>query len=269
MLALFTERPYVVAFLVAFVCIATAERGWVKMLLWLISGTLIGWLAEFASINTGFPFGDYAYHADNFPTEVWLKDVPLFASLSFAFMSYFAHSTACTIVGDLRGTGRQLTRLDEVGRNNPLGTLLLAALLTVWVDAVIDPLTLLGRYWFLGDLYHYEGRSFHFGVPLSNYLGWFFTTTCIVFTNQCFDRWLKRYAAHGILTVPFKALLAPLCVAGQFVFLIVVNLLLMSKPGVPADTPLGQMLFSGLFLFGGYLLLLLLKLRWSRPRPPG
>ena len=42
LIAMLTERPYVVAFLVSFIVIAWAERGWQRMLFWLVSGTFLG-----------------------------------------------------------------------------------------------------------------------------------------------------------------------------------------------------------------------------------
>jgi putative membrane protein len=82
---MFTERWYVLAFLASFVVICWAERGWQRTLLWLVSGTCIGWLMEFSSTHNGFPFGDYSYHEWNFPDELFAGGVPIFASLSFAF----------------------------------------------------------------------------------------------------------------------------------------------------------------------------------------
>jgi uncharacterized membrane protein len=34
--------------------------------------------------------------------------------------------------------------------------------------------------------------SHHFHVPLSNYAGWLFTSSCILVVNQRFDAWLRR-----------------------------------------------------------------------------
>src|SRR5262249_378369 len=151
-----TTRPYVIAFLLAFAVLAYCERGPLRALLWFVSGTFLGWLSEFCSVHTGFPFGHYVYHAEQFATELWLGPVPLFASISFPVMSYFAYSAA-----------RRLRAQDGA-----IGTCVLAAIIGMWMDTVIDPLTLLGHYWFLGDLYHYDPPGPHFGVPLMNYVGW-------------------------------------------------------------------------------------------------
>ena len=103
--AMLTERPYVLAFLAAFLVISSAERGMRRTLFWLASGTFLGWLMEFSSIRTGFPFGSYTYHEANFPDELWLGGVPFFASLSFAFLTYFGYSIARTFLSVLERRG--------------------------------------------------------------------------------------------------------------------------------------------------------------------
>ena len=50
----------------------------------------------------------------------------------------------------------------------------MAALFMVMVDMVVDPLSVLGDRWFLGKIFWYDPPGPHFGVPISNYLGWFF-----------------------------------------------------------------------------------------------
>ena len=80
--SMFVNRPYVVSLVLTFLVVAAAERGWLRMALWLVVGTFIGWLSEFVSVRTGFPFSWYEYYPANFPNELWLGGIPLFASLS-------------------------------------------------------------------------------------------------------------------------------------------------------------------------------------------
>ena len=49
----------------------------------------------------------------------------------------------------------------------------MAALFMVMVDMVVDPLSVRGDRWFLGRIFWYDPPGPHFGVPISNYLGWF------------------------------------------------------------------------------------------------
>ena len=112
-IAMVTDRPYVLAFLAAFLVVSGAERGWKRTLFWGVSGTFLGWLAEYSSIRNGFPFGDYSYHDELFPRELWLGGIPFFASISFAFLTYFGYSVACTFRSPLRWTGSDLQRIDR------------------------------------------------------------------------------------------------------------------------------------------------------------
>ncbi len=232
-----TDRPYVVAFLVTFLVIAWAERGWQRTLIWLVSGTFIGWLMEFSSVRNGFPFGSYSYREENFPDELWLGGVPLFASLSFAFLTYFGYSVACTLLSRLERRGADVQRAVDYRVDGSIRVLLLAALITTWADTVIDPVAHLGRYWLLGDLYIYESAGFHFDVPLSNYAGWVLTSVCIVLLNQGADALLRSrgIAARGFY-LPFKPLWALGSVLGDFAFMLGVTVYLLVSDG-PLSEP--------------------------------
>ena len=50
--------------------------------------------------------------------------------------------------------------------------MLITACLFAFIDMVIDPVALRGDRWFLGKIYHYADPGIHFGVPLTNYVGW-------------------------------------------------------------------------------------------------
>ncbi|MFQ5515220.1 MAG: carotenoid biosynthesis protein [Myxococcota bacterium] len=268
LLTLLTQRPYVVAFLIAFLVISRAERGWTRTGFWLASGTALGWLAEFSSVRTGFPFGHYRYHAEHFPSELWLGGIPLFASLSFAFLTYFGYSAACTLRAPLEGRGLRLARVESPTRARSLVTLALAAVLTTWMDTVMDPVTHLGRYWFLGDLYAYAQAGFHFGVPLSNYAGWLVTSAVIVGANQRFDVWLSRRKPDVVSspTLPLQPLWALACCVGNLAFMLAVTAYLLVSGRIPEETPLPAILASGLVLSGLFVGFATLRLRqgWSR-----
>jgi putative membrane protein len=252
LIAMITERPYVLAFLASFLVIALAERGWQRTLIWLVSGTFIGWLVEFSSTRNGFPFGDYAYNEANFPDELWIGGVPFFASLSFAFMTYFGYSVACTLLSGLERRGNDIVRSGNGRIDGSIQALLLAALITTWMDTVIDPVAHLGEHWFLGDLYAYEGNGVHFDVPLTNYAGWLFTSLCIVFVNQRFDGWLRSTGRPvvGLYRLPYQPLWALGSVLGNFAFMIAVSLYLWTSPDVPSSEQAGGVLLSALVLSG-------------------
>jgi uncharacterized membrane protein len=89
---MFVNRPYVVSLVLVFIVIAAAERGWLRMVIWLVTAASIGWLSEFSSQRTGFPYGFYSYYPSSFANELWLSNVPFFASLSYAALSYLGYS---------------------------------------------------------------------------------------------------------------------------------------------------------------------------------
>src|SRR5882724_7967102 len=49
---------------------------------------------------------------------------------------------------------------------------LLAGVLMMLLDVVIDPLAVRGDRWFLGRVFYYPAGGSYFGVPLSNFAGW-------------------------------------------------------------------------------------------------
>ncbi len=249
-----TERPYVLAFLASFLVISTAERGWLRTVFWLASGTFLGWLMEFSSVRTGFPFGAYSYHEENFPDELFIGGVPVFASLSFAFMTYFGYSVACTFLSPLDNRGAAIERRAGTAIELSWQALLLAAVITTWVDTVIDPVSLLGEHWFLGDLYAYEDDGIHFGVPLANYAGWLFTSALIVFVNQRLDAWLRgreRARVRGF-HLPYKPLWALGAVLGNFAFMLSITMYLVTSDDVPSSASAGEVLLSGALLSGAF-----------------
>jgi uncharacterized membrane protein len=270
LVAMLTQRPYVVAFFVTFALLAWCERGPVRAGLWLVIGTALGWLSEFSSVNTGFPFGGYVYHKEAFATELWLGPVPLFASVSFAFMSYFAFSAARRLLSTWTGTGLARSTPDVESLDASPRTLLLAAVVGTWMDVVIDPITLLGKHWFLGDLYHYDPPGAHFGVPLTNYGGWLITIGSIVLANQLTERVLRRAGVtlrRGPV-LPLEPLWGIGTCAGNFLFMLSINVLLLARGTVPAEAALTGMLASGVTAFALFLGVVTLMIRRGRALRP-
>lgn len=216
-----THRPYVFVFLIAFLALSWLEQGRLRMLIWLITGCLIAFVAEWASINPEIrlPFGYYIYHGDELARDLTIAGVPFFDSLSFAFLSYVSFSFAQFFMSPLWRKGLDFQRVAPRGIRNSPATLFLGASLMVVIDLVTDPVAHLGQHWFLGSIYHYPEPGHHYGIPLANYAGWFVVGLAIIFVNQRADALLaRREAARGseivLPYVPASAALAPLFWAG-------------------------------------------------------
>jgi len=257
------------AVVIVFWILAPFEIGGRRALFWFVSGTLLGWLSEFASTRIGFPFGHYAYHAHLFPDELWVGGVPPFASVSFASLTYFGYSGASTLLAPLRRTGSDVVAVVTPALRRSVPVLLLATLIPTWLDTVVDPVTHLGRFWMLGDIYHYEHPGLHFDVPFVNYLGWLVTCFTITLVNQQADRWLApgEYPVPPRNRLPFQPFWSLGSVVGNMIFMLVVTVQLMRTPAVPPTTPLAAMLVSGTLLTAAFVLLCLVMFRRGFARP--
>jgi putative membrane protein len=95
-----------------------------------------------------------------------------------------------------------------------------AALLMTWLDVIIDPLTVHGDRWFLGRMYYYPNGGIYFGVPLSNFVGWFIVG---VVTIRLFQTWERRGRPAtgrpaGVRHLPYSGLLEPALYLGILIF---------------------------------------------------
>ena len=149
-------RPYVFGFLLVYLLAANADWGGRRTVLFTGWAWAVAFWAEFSSTRIGVPFGLYHYTGFTRGKEIYLANVPLFDSLSFAFLAYAAFARARWLLG--RGRGPAVVFLSGV--------------LMMLLDLVIDPLAVRGSRWFLGPVFYYPEGGVYFGVPLSNFLGW-------------------------------------------------------------------------------------------------
>ena len=151
-------RPYVFGFLILFLVAGAADMGIRRTLLFAGWVWPLAWAAEAFSTRTGIPFGLYHYTGTTRGQELYVADVPLMDSLSFTFLVYASFSLARA----------------ALARPDPprAATALLAGVLMMALDVVIDPLAVRGDRWFLGQIFYYPAGGVYFGVPLSNFLGW-------------------------------------------------------------------------------------------------
>ncbi|MGH7323391.1 MAG: carotenoid biosynthesis protein [Candidatus Rokuibacteriota bacterium] len=158
-------RPYVFAFLAAFLVAGAADLGWRRTLVFGATVWPLAWLSEFASTRVGLPFGLYHYTEATRGRELFIADVPFMDSLSFTFLAYAAFCLARA------AAGRPVSR-------TALATT--AGFLMMLLDVVIDPLAVRGDRWFLGHIFYYADGGSYFGVPLSNFAGWWLVGTASV-----------------------------------------------------------------------------------------
>jgi uncharacterized membrane protein len=151
-------RPYVFAFLAAFLLAGARDLGVRRTLLFGACVWPLAWVAEASSTRTGIPFGLYHYTGITRGQELYLADVPFFDSLSFVFLAYAAFCLARWTLRR-RGPSRAVVAMMS-------GALMMA------LDVVIDPLAVRGARWFLGEIFYYPRGGVYFGVPLSNFAGW-------------------------------------------------------------------------------------------------
>lgn len=151
-------RPYVFGFLAAFIAAGPADLGWRRTLLFGACVWPIAFLAEFSSTRTGVPFGLYHYTGISRGQELYIADVPFMDSLSFTFLAYAAFCLARIAMG-------------RRAPSRPVVAVVTGALMML-LDLVIDPAAVRGHRWFLGWIFYYPDGGVYFGVPLSNFAGW-------------------------------------------------------------------------------------------------
>jgi len=206
------SRPYVFAFLAAYLLAAIPHIGMRKTILFTICGYLLAFLSEFSSINTGFPYGWYSYIDTTSSRELWIAGVPFFDSLSYVFLCYSSYSVAILILSPLGRKGGFPAILETKAIRRSPAALLLGSMLQTYLDIIIDPVALRGERWFLGKIYSYRETGSHFGVPLSNYLGWWLTGAVMIFALQWIDRLAREEPGFPRLyrRFPFATLMGPL-----------------------------------------------------------
>ncbi len=185
------HRPYVFVFLAAFLTIGFLNRGLGRTLLFLVLGYSIAFLSEFSSIRNGFPYGMYHYVYENLEGEILLGGVPVWDSLSYSFLAYAAYETA-----EYFRPPPTPSLVPQKGaaslRRGRGGGLITGAILMVLLDVVVDPLAVRGEKWFLGKIFYYPEGGIYFGVPLSNFAGWFFVALAIIGSYQFLEKMIFK-----------------------------------------------------------------------------
>lgn len=235
-----TMRPYVFAFLAAYLVSAVLHLGWRTVCWFTVIGYLIAFASEVCSINTGFPYGWYYYIDATKDRELWLAGVPFFDSLSYVFLAYCSYATALFALSPIKAWRWDVVTLETRTLRKSLPVLFLGSLFQVFLDIIIDPVALQGSRWFLGQIYGYRETGIHFGVPLSNYLGWWLAGFCMILALQRIDERCSRGTEKpaGVGNFAFRSLMGPLL----YLCVVVFNLAIAASIGE------GLMAVTGVFI---------------------
>jgi len=203
----FLLRPYVFAFLAAFLFCSVRLLGWRRTGLFFAITWATAFLCEFSSTRTGIPFGWYYYTGSTVGEELYLSNIPFMDSLSFTFLLYASYCLALLFL--LPARARHLLISGEWSRpgwpelifdqdvRTSWPVLKLTVLFFTFIDVIIDPVALRGDRWFLGQIYGYQDPGVYYGVPLANFIGWA-VVALIALTGYFFlDRRLSPPAAHA------------------------------------------------------------------------
>lgn len=220
-------RPYVFIFLAVYLAASGTHVGWWRTLLFIPLGYGIAWLSEFASIHWGFPYGDYFYIPATTDRELWVLGVPFMDSLSYVFLSYCSYSMAIFILSPL-SVSKPVSILETHHLRRSRQTLILGAFLFVLLDIIIDPVALQGDRWFLGQIYGYRSQGLYFGIPMSNFAGWFLVGLAMIGALQLLDRVpaMLRFSLVPYHRLPALRFLGPLLYVSVLTFNLTVTFLI-------------------------------------------
>lgn len=195
---------------------------------------VVGNVVENLGVATGFPFGHYSF-VNLMGPKLW--HVPVLLGLAYIGMAYVAWRVAGAIAGPVSFAGARVLALP----------LLAAAIMTSW-DVAQDPVwatVLHGWVWRDGGPW--------FGVPVSNYLGWYGTVLLIYLL---FAVYLRKSGDAAKGSAGPALLFYAVCAAGN-----VMQILPRQAVGVVAD-PTGKLWQVGditrasalvsIFVMGGF-----------------
>jgi putative membrane protein len=178
--------------------------GWDNIMMFFLITFVISWSLESLSIAVGFPFGNYHY------TGIWkIGEVPWIIIPAYFGTGYLSWLLAHILLNnyDSRIAGKRLILIPTI-----------ASFIMVMWDLSMDPIlsTIQGE-WI------WEDGGFYFGVPLTNFFGWYLTVFLIYLVYSIYlsrnhfkegDYWAKRKSFWVViplmyLGVALQYLLAP------------------------------------------------------------
>jgi len=157
--------------------------GWKDALVLLAICLAITFAVENIGVATGFPFGHYHFEVGS--NLIHVGAIPIIVGPLWFGMGYISWNVAGTLLG---GAERRLK-----GNIARVALPVVAAFVMTQWDVVMDPPeATISKAW----IWHDGGA--HFGVPLSNYLGWLLTSWLFY---QAFAIYLDRWRAASEATI--------------------------------------------------------------------
>ncbi|MGY5876895.1 MAG: carotenoid biosynthesis protein [Candidatus Thorarchaeota archaeon] len=167
-----------VAITVAFVLFHGSRLyGWKNIIIFFTITIVISWCLESLSILTGIPFGNYYY------TGIGkIGEVPWIIMPAYFGTGYLSWLIGHTLLNNYKS--------EVQGKNIFLLPFIASFVMVMW-DLSMDPIlsTIQGE-WVWVD------PGFYFGVPLTNFVGWFITVYLIY---QVFALYLSRYGTPSTI----------------------------------------------------------------------
>ena len=149
--------------------------GWANIIIFITISFSIGAFMEIIGSKTGIVFGGkYKFNSNLFPGPFLFK-IPLIIPLSWSGLTYMSLSY-CNLVLD-----------DSFSLlfNQNIMILFIPSILLVAIDLVLDPIAVDEKRWF------WENPGSYYGVPVLNFIGWFFTSLLIISTFKLFHYQIK------------------------------------------------------------------------------
>lgn len=179
----------------------------------------IPWLSEAVGLKTGFPFGHYRY--SGCLGRLLPLGVPTYVVLAWVLLLY------CSIF-----SAQAFSQVVPIFQND-MAQVLLIGLLMVAIDGLIDPVAVRVGHW------KWNRSGSWFGVPATNYFGWFLTT--LVTMSMILVAF--RQFAHRSIPSPGWLFYLPIL---NFGFLNLHFIGLLRKIGLEKLIPLAILLAAGL-----------------------
>jgi putative membrane protein len=192
--------------------------GWRGILIFLVVCLGVSNAFENLSIMTGFPFGWYHY-SDALGPKLFL--VPLLIGPAYFGMGYLSWTLARAILGD---EDARLARLLS------FATPAIASFIMVSWDLTIDPMaSTINGSWVWRD-----GGSY-FGVPVSNFLGWYLTVYVFF---QCFALYARSRSRSYAKAPGYR--ITPLLAYTSIIMTPILSLILNTEPATVVTDPVGH-----------------------------